>query len=338
MKQSDVEWAQGQDPRVKRLEEENARLSRLLGLVESYQAAAGKPPKWMSRRSSDPGRATACLQLSDLHLDEVVRPEEVGSLNAYSREIAEARLQRWAAKACDMGYRLRVGHKWDGAVLFLGGDFVSGSIHDELRETNEDYLPATLTHWAPRLAAALGEIVTFFRRVHVVGVVGNHGRLTMKKQAKGRGRNSWDWLLYSMVQSHFAKDDRVSWELAEGSYLFVPVYGRHAFFTHGDEVGGGGGWAGVWSPLGTIARRGIELGQKHGIRVSYAVVGHWHQTTLAHARGIVCSGALKGWDEYAASLRLAPEPPMQNMWVETPTHGTTLASALFVGNREREGW
>src|SRR3990167_1182159 len=95
--------------RLAGLEAENVRLATLLGLIESYRAAADHPPPWMVRKKKDKTQssAIACMQLSDLHLDEVVNPSEVGGLNAFSRAIAEQRLHRWAEKACEMGDRHR---------------------------------------------------------------------------------------------------------------------------------------------------------------------------------------------------------------------------------------
>jgi hypothetical protein len=322
---SDKDWIDDQvtkaDPRLARLQEE--------------------PPRWLvpdvkEKGKADKKSAIACLQLSDLHLDEVVDPVQIGGLNAYNREIAALRLRRWADKACEMGELHR--HKWEGAVLFWGGDMVSGSIHAELRETNADVLPGTMVFWAPLLASAIRQVADFYGKVHIPAVVGNHGRLTEKKQAKRRGRNSWDWLLCEMVRAHFRGNSQITWDISEGSYNFSQIYDRHVYLTHGDEVGGGGGWAGIWSPLGTIHRRGIELGVAHGIQPSFSVIGHWHQTVLAHHRGLVCNGSMKGWDEYAASLRFRPEPAMQNWWIHSPKYGVTLAAPLFLEDRLREGW
>jgi len=319
------------------LEQENRRLSKLLGLVEGYHAAAAEPPRWLKAPPKPkPSRATAVMQLSDLHLDEVVNPSEIGGLNAYSREIAELRLRRWADKAVEMGERHK--HEWDGALVLWSGDMISGAIHDELRETNADHLPGTMVHWAPRLAAALRQVADYYGRLHVPGVVGNHGRLTEKKQAKGRARNSWDWLLLQMVAAHFRDDARVTFQAAEGSYLMVGVYDRLIWQSHGDEAKGGGGWAGIWSPLGTIHRRAVELAAAHGQRIDYVAVGHWHTTCLAQARGLVCNGSMKGYCNYASSIRLRPEAAMQNWWVATPSHGTTLAGALMLEDRKAEGW
>jgi len=327
------------DPRLARLEEENARLRKQLGLVESFHSGAGEAPRWLLPKRR-PGRndATAVAQLSDMHFDEVCNPSELGGLNAYNREIATMRLKRWAAKVIEMGERNP--HDWDGLLLLANGDDCSGGIHEELSETNEDVLPGTLVYWAPQIAAALRAIRDGgpYPSIHVKKVVGNHGRLTKAKPFKRRARASWDWLLWQMIASHFQDDDSVTFEFAGGSYMFVPIYDRHIFLTHGDEVGGGGGWSGVFTPLGRIQSAALALGRAHNVRPSYTVSGHWHQTLMAPHRGIVCNGAMKGWDEFAAGLRLTPEGAMQNWWVETQAHGVTLTAPLFVADRRLEGW
>lgn len=325
------------EARLEASERERVRLAKLLGFVEAYMSVASKPPEWMRpRKRLAPGAATACLHLSDLHLDEVVDPAELNGLNAFSRSIAEQRVRRWSEKACEMGDLHR--HAWDGAIVFLGGDMVSGAIHDELVKTNEDELPGTMIYWAPRLAAAIKMVADFYGHVHCPAVVGNHGRLDQRMPAKRRARNSWDTLLYRLIALHLKDDPRITFDIASGSYLFVPVYNETAFLTHGDEVRGGSGWAGVWTPLGTILRRAVEIAPAHGKTVTYCVIGHWHRSILAHAQGIVLNNSLKGFDEYAASLRFRPEPPGQNWWVASPTHGTTLAAQLFVQDRRAEGW
>lgn len=328
--------------RLQALQTENERLSGLLGLVESYKTAAIHAPRWAlpdrGKRKFHESAAIACMHLSDLHLDEVVNPAEIGGLNSYNRKIAEIRLRSWAERACEMGDRHK--HKWQGAFVFLGGDMVSGAIHEELRETNEALLPETVVYWAPRIASALKTVADFYGHLKVPAVVGNHGRLRIRMPAKRRGRDSWDWVLYQMVMAHLSQEKHIEFDIASGSYLFVEIYPNkpRIFLTHGDEVGGGGGWAGVWSPLGTIYKRAVTMAAAHKYQIDYAVIGHWHQCVLAHQAGLCGSGALKGWDEYAAAMRFQPELASQNWWVVTPEHPTTLAAPLFLQNRKAEGW
>lgn len=324
--------------RLQAMETENRRLGKLLGLVEGFHSgSSSQAPKWVTPKGKPKtGTGVANLQFSDLHFDELVNPKEVGFLNAYDREIAELRLKRWADKCCELGQRYK--HNWDGAIAWWGGDMLSGAIHEELRETNCDVLPGTLMHYAPLVAAAFGQIVDFYGKLYVPCVTGNHGRLTEKKQFKRRGRASWDWLFSKIVAEYFKKDDRVTFEIAEGSCLFVPVYDTHGYLTHGDEAGGGSGWSGVWTPLNTIHRKGLELASVQDKRLAFSVIGHWHQTCLAHQRGISCNGSMKGYDEFAMGLRLKPEAAMQNFWVHTPEHGVVLAAPVFLQDRKAEGW
>jgi len=215
---------------------------------------------------------------------------------------------------------------------------VSGAIHAELAETKADVLPGTIVFWAPRIAAAIRHVADFYGRVHIPGVVGNHGRLTVKMPFKRRGRNSWDWLLLQMVARELSGDTRITFDIAQGSFLFVPTYDRHTFLTHGDESGGGQGWSGVWTPLMSIFRKGSEMGAAYGIRPAYAVIGHFHQTCLAHARGISLNGSMKGADQYCIGLRFKPEAAAQNFWIETPERGVVMAAAIFCEDRKAEGW
>lgn len=160
----------------------------------------------------------------------------------------------------------------------------------------------------------------------------------MKKQMKGRARNNADWALYKMVMSHFKNDERVTWNISDASYTFPRVYDRTLFHCHGDHVGGGNGWAGVWSPLGTIRKKAVDLGVAHGHKVDYIMCGHWHQTVLAHQRGLVCNRSMKGYDEFAAFLGFQPETAAQNFWVETPEKGTVIQASLYLQDRKKEGW
>lgn len=90
---------------------------------------------WSPSKRSRKNRATAVLMLSDWHFDEVVDPAQVmvdgEPLNAYDRRIAGMRLRRCVEHAIVLAQDL-LRWEWDGLTLLLGGDMVSGSIHDEL--------------------------------------------------------------------------------------------------------------------------------------------------------------------------------------------------------------
>jgi hypothetical protein len=81
-------------------------------------------------------RSVIGLLLSDVHAGEVVSSDEILGLNSFDIEICRRRLRRLFAAACEIGPRWTVDCDNQGVLLTLGGDLVSGDIHEELRITN----------------------------------------------------------------------------------------------------------------------------------------------------------------------------------------------------------
>lgn len=314
------------------LEEAQQQLDVLLAL-DAYESA---PPKWVAAKNRGKHEGTPVVLLSDTHFDEHVDPVEVDGANAYSREIAEQRLHRTFTSSVKVLRDHFAGLTYPGAVIMLGGDMLSGNIHEELRETNEATVLDSVQHWLDHLTAFVGNTADEFGRVHVYGVVGNHGRLTRKPRAKLRARDNLDWLLYRLLARDFRTDDRVTFTIPDSSDCRVDVCGTRFLLTHGDQFRGGTGIAGMLSPLMLGRHRKGQREASLGEPFEWLVMGHWHQ--YATVQGIIVNGALKGFDEYAYQSNFRPEPPCQALWVTTPEHGVTFTAPLFPGNQRREGW
>jgi hypothetical protein len=56
-------------------------------------------------------------------------------------------------------------------------------------------------------------------------------------------------------------------------------------------------------------------------------LGHWH--TLLWGANQITNGSLKGFDEFAMSLSIAPEPPAQALWLTTEKHGRTIQMPVY---------
>ncbi len=300
--------------------------------VEVYETATAQTlPPWAKRRRTKKSAATVCALLSDCHFDEVVRFEENGQ-NAYDRGIAEQRLRRFADKVIGLSYDQVQGVEIEGLLLLLGGDLVNGTLHDAAEHNETPYMPLTVAHWAGHLAACIDHLAAVFPRVHVVSVVGNHGRLTLKPRTAGRARDSWDWLLVHSV-AQLVSNESVTWQVPESHDALIKVYDTTMLLTHGDAVKGGGGIGGIWPPIKRLQAR-LQVHKPHDI----LVMGHWHQLTMAASGGLIVNGSLKGWDSYAAINAFSAEPAMQAWWMITPTHGVTMEAAVFVEDAKAEGW
>lgn len=292
------------------------------------------PPKWLApRKRSDEKTATVCTILSDLHLDEVVNPDEIGGLNAYDRSIAEQRLERFFQGVVKLSRDYLSGVSYNGCVLMLGGDLVSGDIHEELVETNEGTTLETVLHWTERLAAGVELLADTFGLVHVPSVVGNHGRRTRKPRAKKRARDNIDWFIGQQLARHFGKDSRVTFDIPDGTDVVVQVHDTDFLLTHGDQVGGGGGIGGIWPPLMRMVAR-----KRTRYEFDSLVCGHWHQLVMAPTAGLIVNGSLKGFDEYAAVSNFVPERAQQAMWLTAPNQGVTFAAPVFCDDKKAEGW
>ena len=321
---------------VVQLTDRLAKAERALSVVSAAEDAVIVAPSWTSPAKPRPSAATLMLMLSDTHFDEVVIPSEVDGLNAYSREIARKRLQRWAINSVKMARHYLAGVKYDGCILFLGGDIFSGDIHEELAETNEDTMIGSLLFWAEEIAGAIDLLRREFRHVHVASVVGNHGRTSRKPRAKLRAKTNFDWLLAKMVERTFAKEDAVTFTIPDSTDVLVKAYGWGHLLTHGDQATGGGGIGGIWPPIMRLRARKAQRFLATGENFTTLWCGHWHQYTPTPS--LVVNGSMKGYDEYAFVNNFGFEPPQQALAIVAPDHGITVQAPVFCSDRKKEGW
>lgn len=330
--------AQGDvEKRINDIKQANAKLQREMDLLLRFTERTG-PPGWLTKkpRSKTKHHGTPFLMLSDLHLDEVVYPEQVMGMNAYNRDIALQRLERTAQNFVNVTKDNWSGVKYDGAVVMLGGDIFSGDIHEELRETNEDTLLGSVDYWIDHLADALALIADEYGKVHVPVVPGNHGRTTRKPRAKFRARSNFDWFIGAQLARVFNKDTRFSFDLSDSADCMVPIYGHKIMLTHGDQATGGSGIGGIWPPLMRLDARKRQRQEAVEQGYDLLVMGHWHQLTFGPS--FIVNGAMKGYDEYAFTQNFGYEPPSQAAWLMTPEHGKTWTAPIFSQKREAEGW
>lgn len=303
---------------------------RLYGLA----SVPADPPKWLYR-ASKPGAPGVPMTLwSDWHYGETVRPAEVGGVNAYNRRIAQARIQRLLDATLDLTLNHMVEPSYPGIVVCLGGDMISGSIHDELRETNDGYLQETLFEVRDQLVAALTLMAEKFERVFVPCVVGNHGRSTLRPRAKGRVFESFEWNLYCQIERHFRDDPRVHVHVPSETDAYFSVNGHRFLLTHGDTLGVKGG-DGIIGALGPIARGTFKVGRSEaqiGRDFDTLLMGHWH-TFIPRGDAVpaIVNGSLIGYNEYARlGLRVPYSRPSQALWFVHRRYGITAQWQIYL--------
>lgn len=296
-------------------------------------------PKWIHEPKAAKLPGVPKLMLSDLHWGEQVRREQVGGVNAYNLAIARRRLRTTIDTTINLCRILDPEMRYPGIVLPLGGDMISGNIHDELAATNELNTMPTLLDLYKNLVPSIGLMADTFGKVFLPCVSGNHDRDTKKTWAKDRNHTSFGWLLYQLLSIAFANDSRVTFYIPDGSDALYRIFGMRYLLTHGDQFRGGDGIIGA---LGPVTRgeqkkntRNAAVGQDYDVME----FGHFHKRMLtARLRG---NGCLKGMDEYAYMGNFGFEPPSQNFWMTHPDHGITFDAPVYcdlVQNSKKTEW
>lgn len=290
-------------------------------------------PTWLLNNKapkSAPGVPT--LLASDWHWGEVVDPAQIGGVNEYGLKTAHDRAKRMINNTIDLLNNHMVNPSYPGVVFALGGDMITGDIHEELVATNErEVMPTVVDLWGV-LAWCIETLADKFGRVFVPCVSGNHGRSTKKMRAKGRNFTSFDWLLYTFLAKRFESDARVTFYIPDGPDALYSVYGHRYLLTHGDQFRGGDALIG---PLGPIVRGDHRKRARNmQINADYdtIVMGHWHQ--LMQTQKFIVNGSLIGYNEYAYNNNYGFEPPRQALWITHPERGITFHMPVQVDGKK----
>lgn len=315
---------------IRRLENELQDAKDKLGMQEAVRDVLGlhdlagrePAPAWTYDHAvPDESPGVPVLFLSDLHWGEVVNAEQVNGVNRFDLKTARKRLRHTVETAIKLTSILDPKMRFPGIVVPLGGDMVSGDIHEELEATNELPTIPTVLDLAEHLEGAIALLADTYGKVFLPCVSGNHGRNTHKTWAKNRNATSFDWLLYQILIKSFAKDDRVHFYVPAGSDALFRVYGVRYLLTHGDQFKAGDSIIGPLGPLARGRQKKLARDQSVGRDFDVMLAGHWH--TYIHMNSMIVNGSLKGLDEWAASMNFSFEDPQQALWIVHPRNGCT---------------
>jgi hypothetical protein len=279
------------------------------------------------RKTSNRHRSVAVAMASDWHFEEVVESEKVMGLNTFNLEIAHERAKKFFSGFVRLTDILRYSDEVAEGVLALGGDLVTGQIHEDLSQSNSLSTTEALIELQDVLTAGIRFLLKDggFKKLHIPCTFGNHGRTNHgRPMLKMAAENSYEWLLYHQLEREFRKDVRVQFDIRKSAYVPFEVYGYRMLLHHGDHVKGGQGIGGVMVPV----QRKI-----HKLRDNFAfdclLIGHFHQ--YQSARNCVMNGSLIGASEYGLSLGLAESTPSQAFFaISEKYRQRTIDAPIFV--------
>jgi hypothetical protein len=269
-------------------------------------------------------QAVAVAIASDWHVEETVDPLTVSGLNEFSLEIADRRIERFTQSVLRLVGIERGGTDIPVLVLGLLGDLMTGYIHEELREENSLSPTQTIIWLRERVDKMIRTLRKEggFEKIVIPCSVGNHGRTTIKPRHSTSYKNSYEWLLYKVLQRDFAGDD-IEWVIGESYHTYLSVYDKVFRLHHGDGLKYQGGIGGLTIPV----EKAIAAWNKARV-ADLDIFGHWHQSQQNPKW--ISNGSLIGHNAYAVAIKAGYEPPQQTFFLFDAKRGRTGTWPVFL--------
>jgi hypothetical protein len=301
------------------IDAERARADAIAGLT-GIESIRKDVPKKVHKKHD----ATMVVLLSDIHAEERVDPDTVNGLNEYSLEVCDQRMSELMERFAVLLEHERRLAKIDRVVVWLGGDLISGHIHDDTAELAQ-LAPLTATRWiGARLRGFLDAVSENAREVIVTTNSGNHGRSTEKLRVGTELEHSFEQNLY-LTMAAAEKRKNVRWQVGTGYLNYLDLDGFLIRFHHGHAIKYGGGVGGITIPTNKAIAAWDAVK-----RADLTCFGHWHQFQWLRAGRYVANGSVIGHSAYATRIKAAYEPPCQAcIVIDHGRHEVTKAMPIY---------
>lgn len=248
---------------------------------------------------------------------------------SYNSDVCAERILGLAGKVRKLTAVQRQDHPVDECRVYLLGDLVEGELifPGQAHRIDSSLFRQVMLDGPRILGEFLRSMLEEFDRVHVVGVIGNHGRLGGRSSRDYHPESNADAMMYETTRIMLASEPRLTWaqnwESGERRWYALDRIGSRAFFLfHGDQIKGG--FAGFpWYGFGKKLSGWYAI---HG-PFDYAMSGHFHTPV----RGTYVGGKVTHWgsgstesdNTYAQEALAASGYPSQQVLFVAPDRGVS---------------
>jgi len=312
--------------------DEIERLESLLQVALDMRddAEEWRPIKIKTKEKGTAREGTAVVLFSDIHPEEIVKPETVAGLNEFNPDIAEERIHsliegiRWNLETVrhnkgKAGYRVR------DLMLCLLGDLISNTIHADLSESNA-LGPADAVNFVFDLIQTVIDALLedpYLENIIIPCVMGNHDRMTKRNRHQTKAQTSLATIIYANLRRLYRDEDRVTFDIARGNLLYVDVYGKMIRNTHGDDIRYNGGVGGLTIPM----RKALDSWDR-SVSAAITNCGHWHQ--VMDGKDFCVNGSIIGYGPFAQAIKARFEPAAQVFYLIDPDRGKRFFTPIQV--------
>jgi hypothetical protein len=305
---------------IKTLEDSERAYDDLLNIKQPVDVFSINP----SGKSSRLNRAIPIVSLSDWHIEERVESGVVNGFNDYNLKVAEERAKKLFINLIKVNTILSRDVSINDMVLWLGGDFISGYIHDELIENNQ-LSPLEAIRAAKKMIRSGIDFILSNTKLNLIipCSVGNHGRNTKKMHISTSYKTNYEFMMYCDLQDYYQYTKRVTFHINKSDDCYIESLGRVNRFFHGEQIKYGGGIGGLTVPLIKFIHRKNQ--QQHA---DMNFLGHFHQN-LYPTQDSCVNGSMIGLSGYGYKLGFKPEVPCQAYTLLNQKYGYTIKTPLF---------
>lgn len=321
--------------KIKELTAKYNHIVKVLDTVEQrYEVALSiKEPVEIYEYEIEPNRkdkfpnAIPVGMFSDWHAEEKVDPTTIGFKNEYNVDIFKKRAINAFQNYLKLIQYHRSFNNIETALVWLGGDLITGYIHEELIEENE-LSPTEATRLVKSVCISGLDFLKKhgqFKKIIVVCNFGNHGRTTAKPRVSSGYKNSYEWMLYQDLKDYFHKQTIFDFHIPNGAFAYVKTFNFMNRFWHGDNIKYQGGIGGITIPLAKDIKN-LNM----STHADFNFLGHFHnfQEVLSNT---TINGSLIGYNSYAEKIVKAPfDVPKQGFRLIDERHGLTAKFPIFV--------
>jgi predicted phosphodiesterase len=302
---------------IEELEQQKADILQIKNQVSTFEIKGEKGLK---------SEATAFIIASDWHVGKRVVSSKVNGLNSFNLKVFDKRAKNFFINSVTLLRMFERDITIKTVILGLLGDFIENVIHDGMAENNtllpidetiivQDYIASGIKYLLKNTS----------KEIIIPCLVGNHSRTTKKIHTSTEVENSLEYFMYSNLKNIFSDEKRVKFIIADGSMLYLKVYGYQTRFLHGTSIKFGGGIGGLYIPAGKAISQWNKA--KHA---DLTVFGHFHQSKFSGWGGFICNGSLCGYDDYALSIKCDWERPQQQFFLIDKNRGFTINAPILL--------
>jgi len=212
------------------------------------------------------GSPVMALQLSDLHLNELVNIKS----NKYDFYVASQRLKMLADETISLGKH----YKSSKLVIAVLGDLLNSDRRlDELLSmaTNR----AKATQLAILLLSQFLQHLNKHFNITLSGVTGNESRA---KQEFGFGEilatDNYDFTIYDTLRIMLGDKDGFHFNMMQANEALIEIYGKNFLLVHGHQLGNSGD---IQKKIQQVMGRF----NKYGVQIHYVFAGHVHNAYVS---------------------------------------------------------